>query len=156
MAGAGTSKLSDFTFSDRRKIVIVDDNEDNRFIVRIYLEDRHNVVEFSDGRQALAGMTECKPDLIFLDISLPDLDGIEILRRIRADERLRHLPVVALTAHAMMGDSKRFLELGFDGYLSKPILDLAMLCDVIDDLTSSFGKRNQTEQIPRQVSDLTK
>jgi CheY-like chemotaxis protein len=113
------------------------------------LEDRHDVVEFSNGPRALAGMTECKPDLIFLDISLPDLDGVEILRRIRADESLRQLPVVALTAHAMMGDSKRFLDLGFDAYLSKPILDLSRLCDIIDNLTPPLGKRDQTEVIPR-------
>jgi CheY-like chemotaxis protein len=63
---------------------------------------------------------EIRVSVIFLDISLPDLDGVEVLRRIRADESLRELPVVALTAHAMMGDGKRFLDVGFDDYLNKP------------------------------------
>jgi CheY-like chemotaxis protein len=144
------------TPSSRRKICIIDDNEDNRFIIRIYLENRHDVVEFSDGLRALAGMTECKPDLVFLDISLPDVDGVEVLRRIRADERLRQLPVVALTAHAMIGDRKRFIDLGFDAYLSKPILDIARICDIIDNLTRAEGKRDQTEEIPRSVSNPTK
>jgi CheY-like chemotaxis protein len=78
-----------FATTERRTIAIIDDNDDNRFIFRTYLEDRHDVVEFSDGKQAITGIKECKPDLIFLDISLPDLDGVEILRRIRADDSLR-------------------------------------------------------------------
>ena len=64
--------------------------------------------------------------------SIPDVDGIEILRRIRADESLRPLTVVALTAHAMLGDRKRFLELGFDGYLSKPIMDFNQLKNIVE------------------------
>jgi CheY-like chemotaxis protein len=80
------------------------------------------------------------------------VDGVEVLRRIRADESLRQLPVVALTAHSMIGDSKRFLDLGFDAYLSKPILDLKRICDLIDNLTRPHGKRDQTEEIPRSVS----
>ena len=121
-----------FATKERRTIAIIDDNDDNRFIFRTYLEDRHDVVEFSDGQQAIPGIRECKPDLIFLDISLPGLDGVEILRRIRADDGLRQLPVVALTAHAMMGDEQRFLALGFDHYLSKPILDLHKIYDLVN------------------------
>jgi CheY-like chemotaxis protein len=129
------------TSNPRRTIAIIDDNDDNRFIIRMYLEDRYDVVEFSDGLHALAGMQECSPELIFLDISLPGLDGVAILRRIRADENLRHIRVVALTAHAMMGDEKRFLDLGFDHYLSKPILDLDKICDLIENLEGKSTRR---------------
>jgi len=109
----------------RSKIVIIDDNDDSRFIFRAFVEDRYEVIEFSDGQEAIAGMKQSPPDIVFLDISLPVFDGIEILRRIREDEALRHLRVIAFTAHSMMGDRERFLNLGFDGYLSKPInLDL--------------------------------
>ena len=116
----------------RRTIAVIDDNDDNRFIFHMFLEDHHDVVEFSDGERAIAEMKKYRPDVVFLDISLPDVDGIEILRRIRADESLRPLPVVALTAHAMLGDRKRFLELGFDGYFSKPIMDFNQLKNIVE------------------------
>ena len=77
-------------------------------------------------------MKECKPDWVFLDISLPGIDGIEVLRRIRSDDDLRQIPVFALTAHAMIGDRERFLALGFDDYIGKPILDLRTLTNVIE------------------------
>ena len=77
-------------------------------------------------------MKEYKPDWDFLDISLPGIDGIEVLRRIRSDDDLRQIPVFALTAHAMIGDRERFLALGFDGYVGKPILDLRTLTNVIE------------------------
>lgn len=109
----------------RSKIVIIDDNDDSRFIFRAFLEDRYEVIEFGDGQEAIANMKQSSPDIVFLDISLPVVDGIEILRRIREDETLRHLRVIAFTAHSMLGDRERFVNLGFDGYLSKPInLDL--------------------------------
>jgi len=63
----------------------------------------------------------------FLDISLPGSDGVEILGHLRQDERLAHLPVIALTAHAMLGDREHFLSQGFNDYISKPIRDLATL-----------------------------
>ena len=77
-------------------------------------------------------MKECKPDWVFLDISLPGIDGIEVLRRIRSDDDLRQIPVFALTAHAMIGDRERFLALGFDDYVGKPILDFRTLTNVIE------------------------
>ena len=104
-----------------RVIAIIDDNEENRFVFRTYFEDRYRVLEFSDGPEALVSMKLEPPDIVFLDISLPGIDGIEVLQQIRQDDQLRHLPVVAVTAHAMVGDRERFLNAGFDGYVSKPI-----------------------------------
>jgi len=72
-----------------------------------------------------------KPDIVILDISLPEMDGTEILRRIRDDSELHDLPVVALTAHAMVGDREKYLAVGFNDYIAKPILDMNMLFSTI-------------------------
>src|SRR5437867_23931 len=98
------------------KVAVVDDNADNRLIIRTYLEDRYHIVEFSDGKEAIHGLKQIKPHVVLLDISLPDMDGVEVLQVLRADAKLQDLPVIALTAHAMMGDRERFLRCGFDEY----------------------------------------
>lgn len=114
-----------------RMIAVVEDNADNRLLVQAMLEDQFQVVEYEDGQEALEGLRTERPDLVLLDISLPGMDGLEILREIRADGRLRDLPVIALTAHAMAGDRERFLDAGFDGYLTKPIMDEELLIRTI-------------------------
>jgi CheY-like chemotaxis protein len=89
-------------------------------------------VEFDNGVEALAGLSAPLPDLVLLDISLPGMDGNEILARIRADDRLRALPVIALTAHAMAGDREKYLSQGFNDYITKPIVDETVLFDAIE------------------------
>ena len=74
------------------------------------------------------------PDLVLLDISLPEMDGAEVLRNIRASDELEDLPVIALTAHAMSGDREKFLAAGFDDYITKPIVDEENLFDAIEGL----------------------
>jgi CheY-like chemotaxis protein len=64
---------------------------------------------------------EHQPDLVLMDIQLPDIDGVQALQKLRADDRTASIPVLALTAQAMLGDRERFLEAGFDGYISKPV-----------------------------------
>lgn len=117
--------------ADRRKIAVVEDNPDNRMLVRALLEDIYDIQEFDNGPDALAGMRSSRPDAVLLDISLPLMDGTQILKEIRKDARLRGLPVVALTAHAMSGDRERYLAAGFDEYLSKPIVDEDKLLDIL-------------------------
>jgi two-component system cell cycle response regulator DivK len=114
-----------------KTICVVEDNADNRLLVHALLDDEFLVVEYSDGLAALAGLKVVRPDLILLDISLPEMDGIEVLRRIRADADLRALPVIALTAHAMTGDRGRLLAAGFDDYVTKPIADESLLLGAI-------------------------
>jgi CheY-like chemotaxis protein len=114
-----------------RVISIIDDNADNRFVFRTYFEDRYRVMEFAEGREAIASMRNDVPDIIFLDISLPGIDGLEVLRQLREDHQLRHLPIIAVTAHAMIGDRERFLSAGFDGYVSKPI-DFTQVIQIIE------------------------
>ena len=120
-----------------RRIAVVEDNADNRLLVRAILEDMYVIVEYESGSEALAGLKEGDPDLILLDISLPEMDGTEVLRAIRADPALRDLPVIALTAHAMAGDRERFLAEGFDDYLTKPIMDENVLIGTIERLLES-------------------
>jgi CheY-like chemotaxis protein len=115
-----------------KKIAVVEDNPDNRLLVQAMLEDLYQITEYETGPEALAGFKHEKPDLVLLDISLPDMDGTEVLRRLRADADLHDLPVIALTAHAMAGDRETFLAAGFDEYVTKPIIDDAVLLRVIE------------------------
>jgi two-component system cell cycle response regulator DivK len=108
-----------------KRIALVEDNDDNRALIAAILDDAQGfeLREYIDGPSALEGMSRERPDLVLLDVSLPGMDGTEVLERIRAHEALRALPVVVLTAHAMRGDRERFLALGFDAYIGKPIVD---------------------------------
>jgi CheY-like chemotaxis protein len=114
-----------------KKIAVVEDNPDNRLLVQVILEPLYEVVEYETGFAALEGLPKEKPDLVLLDISLPEMDGAEVLRRIRADAQLRALPVIALTAHAMSGDREKFIKAGFNDYVTKPIVDENVLLDAI-------------------------
>jgi CheY-like chemotaxis protein len=115
----------------KKKLVIIEDNEDNRLLVRAILEDLYEVIEYETGPEALASLALEPPDLVLLDISLPDMDGPEVLRHIRLDAAWCQVPIIALTAHAMAGDREAFLAMGFDGYVSKPIVDETELLEAI-------------------------
>jgi CheY-like chemotaxis protein len=115
-----------------KRIAVVEDNPDNRLLVQAILEDLYEISEYESGPAALEGFAQDRPDLVLLDISLPGMDGTEVLQHVRADARLRDLPVIALTAHAMAGDRERYLALGFNGYVTKPILDEDELLAAID------------------------
>lgn len=115
----------------KRKLAVVEDNPDNRLLVQAMLEDFYDLSEYGNGVEALAGLAKVRPDLVLLDISLPEMDGNEVLRRIRADAGLQGLPVIALTAHAMAGDREKFLAAGFNGYVTKPIVDESVLLEAI-------------------------
>ena len=105
-----------------KRVLVADDNPAGRELVREGLTDYvSSIVEASDGREALEKIREMLPDLVLLDIQMPEMDGYEVLREIRRDPALRNLRVVALTAFAMQGDRERALEAGFDDYLTKPV-----------------------------------
>lgn len=110
-----------------KRIALVEDNPDNRLLALAILEEFYEVDEYASGPEALVGMRAAPPDLILLDISLPGMDGTEVLREVRADVDLHTIPTVALTAHAMTGDREKYLDQGFDAYVTKPIVDEQIL-----------------------------
>lgn len=118
----------------RKRIAVVEDNPDNRQLVCAILEDDYEIDEYEDGESALAALPGNIPDLVLLDISLPEMDGSEVLVKIRGDERLRSLPVIALTAHAGPSHREQFLSQGFDDYMTKPITDETILIRAIQRL----------------------
>jgi CheY-like chemotaxis protein len=114
-----------------KRVAVVEDNPDNRLLVAVILEEKYDITEYETGADALQGFATHVPDLILLDISLPGMDGVEVLGHIRADEQLKHTPVIALTAHASSADRERFLQAGFNEYVTKPIVDEMILLDAI-------------------------
>ena len=104
-----------------KKILVVEDGEFNRDLLIQLLEDDYEVITADDGAAGIALAEREHPDLILMDLSLPVVDGWEATRRIKANAALRHIPIIALTAHAMTGDEEKAREVGCDDYLSKPI-----------------------------------
>jgi len=103
-------------------VLIVDDNEKNVRLARDVLRAAgFRTLEATSGGEAIAVATELLPDVILMDIRLPDIDGTEAARRLKNDPRTAGIPIVALTSLAMKGDREWFIALGFDGYLEKPI-----------------------------------
>ena len=115
-----------------KKIAVVEDNPDNRLLVQAILDDRYEISEYETGADAVAGLGADLPDLILLDISLPEMDGTEVLAWIRQQDVIKDTPVIALTAHAMAGDREKYLRAGFNDYLTKPIVDESVLTETIE------------------------
>lgn len=118
------------------KIALVEDNADNRLLVQAMIGDTYDIEEYEDGVEALEGMRSSPPDLVLLDISLPQMDGTEVLAQMRSDPALKSVPAIALTAHAMAGDREKYLAAGFDEYITKPIIDADLVVQTIDRLLS--------------------
>jgi two-component system cell cycle response regulator DivK len=103
-------------------ILYVEDNPQNMRLVRKMLNAAgYEMLEAMDGSSGLEMAQTRRPDLILMDINLPDIDGVQVTSMIKANPTLRHIPVIALTANAMFGDRERFLDAGCDGYLAKPV-----------------------------------
>jgi len=103
-------------------ILIVDDNENNRKLAKDVLEFAgFTTLEAAGGVEGVALAIERRPDLVLMDIRMPDLSGTEALKLLREDSRTTEIPIVALTSSTMRGDEERFIAEGFDGYLAKPI-----------------------------------
>jgi two-component system cell cycle response regulator DivK len=112
-------------------ILYIEDNPENRLLVRRILEaEGYSVSEATDGPSGLETAAETKPDLILLDINLPEIDGYDLARRFRNTPGLQQVPILAVTANVMQGDRERTLEAGCDGYIQKPI-DVDRLPDQI-------------------------
>ena len=104
------------------RVLVVEDNEMSMKLFRDVLgATGYRTLEATTGGQAVELAAEHAPDLVLMDIQLPDIDGVEALCRLRANERTASIPVLAVTALAMHGDHERFLAAGFDDYISKPV-----------------------------------
>ncbi len=104
------------------KILYIEDNPGNRLLVRrILMVEDHEVIEAEDGPTGIRLAEAEMPDLILMDINLPDMDGYQLTGLIRQNPRLAHIPIIAMTANAMEGDREKTLQAGCDGYISKPI-----------------------------------
>lgn len=115
-----------------RRVAVVEDNPDNRMLVQALLEDRYELSEYETGVEAVDGLPGNVPELILLDISLPEMDGTEVLAWLKTRDDLKDIPVIALTAHAMAGDREKYLSMGFNDYVTKPIIDEDVLIDAIE------------------------
>jgi two-component system, cell cycle response regulator DivK len=105
-----------------QRILLVEDNEKNMKLLRdVLLASGYLPIEAVTGHQAVELAAAQAPDLVLMDVRLPDLDGVTALGRLRADRRTASIPVLAVTAQAMHGDRERLLAAGFDGYVSKPV-----------------------------------
>jgi len=125
------------------RILIVEDNEDNFQLVRFLLErDGFEVISAVNGREGVETAIREKPDLILMDLSMPEMDGWTAAQKIKAEPETKAIPLLALTAHTLPGDRMRALEAGCDGYISKPI-NVEYL---IKTVSSSIGKaRKQSD-----------
>ena len=121
------------------KVAVVEDNPDNRMLVQALLEDRYEISEYETGVEAVEGLPDNVPDVVLLDISLPEMDGTEVLAWLRGRDDLRDIPVIALTAHAMAGDREKYLSIGFNDYVTKPIVDEDVLFDAIERCLTQTG-----------------
>jgi CheY-like chemotaxis protein len=128
------------------RILLVEDNEMNRDMLSRRLERKgHQVVIAADGQQALDLALGAQPDLILMDMSLPVVDGWEATRRLKASGQTQHIPIIALTAHAMPEDERKAREAGCDGYDTKPI-ELPRLLEKIETLLGNAGTREPQPQ----------
>lgn len=122
-------------------IFIVDDNPVNLKLATDVLEMEGYVIEKAvDAEQAQEMLKSSTPDLILMDIALPGMDGLTLTRKLKADARLKHVPVVAMTAFAMKGDEQKALDAGCDGYIAKPIDTRRLPQQVAAFLSPNAGK----------------
>jgi len=111
----------------KKKILVVDDTDWNRELLVQLLEDEYEVLQAIDGAEGVRMTEQTKPDLILMDLGMPVMDGWEATRKIKANDALKHIPIIAVTSHAMVGDEIDARKAGCDDYLSKPIDDEALI-----------------------------
>lgn len=127
------------------QILIVDDNPTNLKLASDVLEmEGYSTVRAADAEEAQKMLEQTTPDLILMDIALPGMDGLTLTRKLKADERLKHVPVIALTAFAMKGDDQKARDAGCDGYITKPIDTRKLAQQVADFLRVAQPHRKDT------------
>jgi two-component system cell cycle response regulator DivK len=105
-----------------KTVLVVEDDQDNReMVVKVLKHNGYRAIEAVDGEEAVKRTKAENPDLILLDLYIPKMSGYEVTRRLKGDKAFQHIPIIALTAHAMKGNREEALAIGFDGYITKPI-----------------------------------
>jgi|Deesub1362A_J573_1020465.scaffolds.fasta_scaffold05959_2 CheY-like chemotaxis protein len=105
-----------------KRVLVIEDDENNRRLITLILEKHgYRVFMAETGIKGMEMAKKERPDFIILDIQLPDIDGFELIKQIRQSDKLKHIPVIAMTSYAMAGDRERILSAGFNGYIEKPI-----------------------------------
>ncbi|MGB7341425.1 MAG: response regulator [Phototrophicaceae bacterium] len=112
------------------RILCVEDNPQNMRLVRKLLRRDYTVLEAEDGLTGLKMAEDELPDLILMDINLPDMSGLEVTKRIKAQDHLRHIPIIALTAHTIAGDEDTYIDAGCDGYIVKPVDKIILYAEI--------------------------
>jgi len=111
--------------------LIIEDNDDNRVLIQLILEHNgYQTLLAHDGRSGVEQAASGRPDFVLLDIQLPDMNGLEVLRAIRAARTNADVPIVAMTSYALSGDDLRFIEAGCDGYIEKPIEPYTVMAQI--------------------------
>ena len=116
---------------DRQLVLVVEDYQDAREMYAAYLQySGFDVAEAANGVEAVEKTTELLPDIVLMDLALPRMDGWEATRRLKSDPRTRHIPVVALTGHALAGHAEGAREAGCDAFVTKPCLPDALVAEI--------------------------
>jgi CheY-like chemotaxis protein len=124
-----------------KTVLLVEDNEDNRIVYSTILRHfGYRVMEALNGEEGIATARAEKPDLILMDISIPIIDGWEATQVLKHDPETRHIPIIALTAHALASDRERAMQVGCDGYLAKPCEPRAVVAEVQRFLGQASGR----------------
>ncbi|HEX2697649.1 MAG TPA: response regulator [Anaerolineales bacterium] len=122
------------------RVLIIEDNIDNYELVRFLLERAgHEIIWARSGREGIDMAKAGFPDLILMDLSLPEMDGWTATERLKSDPQTGEIPIIALTAHTLPGDRKRALDAGCDSYLSKP-LDIALFNETVTGLLEKYAQ----------------
>ncbi len=137
------------TPNQTKTVLLVEDNEDNRFIYATALRYAgYEVIEAVSGRQGIQEARVQRPDLILMDISIPDVDGWEATIVLKADPLTRSIPIIAVTAHVLPGDERRSMEAGCDGYFAKPVTPATLIAEV----DRRFGRTSIPQTVARMGS----
>ena len=132
-------------------VLIVEDNERNMKLLRdVLCATGYRTLEATSAAKAVELATQNGPDVVLMDIRLPDADGIETLDRLRADRRTASIPVLAVTAQAMHGDRERFLAAGFDDYVAKPV-DVVALIATVDRIATDRSTTSDGDEPARAL-----
>lgn len=133
---------------DKKKVLVVEDNMDNYELVRVILEHGgYDAFLAMNGREGVDAARLQKPDLILMDLGLPEMDGWNATQKIKSDAATKHIPLYAITAHALPRDRFRALQAGCDGYFTKPLHVENFLTEIKD----IFGKKKNKRRLRKLI-----